>query len=107
MLTPAFCQDNIKRLFFPIFKEKANILINNLNKEVGNTQPFNMFEYISDAVFSSLTRNYIIFLNSNNQTHILYPIYFFYIETTIGFNLDVVSKQGSDLKQSVLKYLLH
>ncbi|VVC44950.1 Hypothetical protein CINCED_3A014120 [Cinara cedri] len=79
MLTPAFCSDNMKKLFFPTVKEKTDILIKNLNKEVGNTQPFNMLEYISDAVFSTLT------------------------QTTIGFNLDVVSKQGTDLKQSVLK----
>lgn len=74
MLTPAFCMDNMKRLFFPIFKEKTDILIKNLNKEVGNTQPFDMLEYISEAVFSTITRKYIIELYNS-----YYKLSFFHL----------------------------
>lgn len=52
-ITPAF-NSNILRKFFPIFNEKIQVLIKSLNKELGNTQQFDLWDYIIT------TNNYII-----------------------------------------------
>lgn len=62
LINPLFKFENLKEMFFPVFVEKSEILIQTLQKEVGKKQPFDIFEYISDITLSTICRKYL----SNN-----------------------------------------
>lgn len=59
LINPLFKLENLKEMFFPVFIDKAEILIQNLQKEVGKTQSFDIFEYLSDTTLSTICRKYL------------------------------------------------
>lgn len=57
LITPVF-NANLLDQFFPVFNEKNRILTRNLRKEVGKTQPFDLWDYIADATLDIICRKY-------------------------------------------------
>ncbi|VVC31236.1 Cytochrome P450,Cytochrome P450, E-class, group I, partial [Cinara cedri] len=54
LINPLFKYENIKEMFFPIFQEKSKLLIQNLQKEKGKTQPFDILDYASDIILNTV-----------------------------------------------------
>jgi len=57
IITPVF-NANLLEQFFPVFNEKNKILIRNLKKELGKTQPFNLWDYIAPTALDIICRKY-------------------------------------------------
>lgn len=57
-LNPAFNIIQLKQLL-PIFNEKSQNLVRNLQIEVGKTQPFDIFKYISSITLDLICRKFI------------------------------------------------
>lgn len=57
IITPVF-NANLLDQFFPVFNEKNQILIRNLQKEVDKTQPFDLWDYIANTSLDIICRKY-------------------------------------------------
>jgi len=57
LITPVF-NANLLDQFFPVFNEKNRILIENLKKELGKTQPFELSDYIRKTNLDIICRKY-------------------------------------------------
>lgn len=55
LITPIF-NANLLSQFFPVFNEKNKILIKNLEKELGKTQPFDLWDYIAPTTLNLICR---------------------------------------------------
>lgn len=59
LINPAF-NINLLKQFLPIFYEKSLTLINNLQIEVGKTQPFDLWNYMLSTTLDMICRMYIL-----------------------------------------------
>lgn len=55
IITPVF-NANLLEQFFPVFNEKNKILVRNLKKEVGKSEPFDLWDYIADTALDIICR---------------------------------------------------
>jgi len=56
---------NLLDQFFPVFNEKNKILTMNLKKELGKTQPFDLWDYIADTTLDIICRKYFNIQHNN------------------------------------------
>jgi len=69
IITPVF-NANLLEQFFPVFNEKNKILVRNLKKEVGKSQPFDLWDYIADTALDIICRecfNMKIIINTHTR----------------------------------------
>ncbi|XP_016658611.1 cytochrome P450 4C1 isoform X3 [Acyrthosiphon pisum] len=78
LITPLF-NANLLSQFFPVFNEKNKILIRNLKKELGKTQPFDLWDYIAPTTLNLICQN------------------------AMGYNLDSHSQCGSEFEKAMIK----
>ena len=57
LIAPVF-NANLLDQFFPVFNEKNRILTVNLKKELGKTQPFDLWDYIANTTLDIICRKY-------------------------------------------------
>ncbi|VVC39049.1 Cytochrome P450, partial [Cinara cedri] len=67
LINPLFKYENIKEMFFPVFQEKSKLLIQNLQKEMGKTQPFDILDYASDIILNTVCQTTMDY-NLDSQT---------------------------------------
>ncbi|KAF0760019.1 Uncharacterized protein FWK35_00004731, partial [Aphis craccivora] len=70
LITPVF-NANLLDQFFPVFNEKNRILIENLKKELGKTQPFELSDYIRKTnldIICQTAMGYNLDSQSNNES---------------------------------------
>lgn len=58
IITPVF-NSKLLEQFFPVFNEKNKILIKNLEKELGKTEHFDLWDYISPTALDIICRRYL------------------------------------------------
>lgn len=58
IITPVF-NANLLDQFFPVFNEKNQILTRNLKKELGKTEPFDLWDYIANTALDIICRKRI------------------------------------------------
>lgn len=58
-LIGAAFNSNLIRQFYNLFIEKSEILSRNLKKEIGNTQPFDLWDYIAPTTLDMIIRKFI------------------------------------------------
>ncbi|KAF0750338.1 cytochrome P450 4C1-like [Aphis craccivora] len=78
LITPVF-NANLLDQFFPVFNEKNRILIENLKKELGKTQPFDLLDYIMKINLDIIC------------------------QTAMGYNLDSQSNNESEFTEALTK----
>ncbi|VVC39214.1 Cytochrome P450, E-class, group I,Cytochrome P450,Cytochrome P450, conserved site [Cinara cedri] len=75
MLSPAFKTENLRKMFFPVIVENSEALIRDLKKQLNETQPFNLLDYVSDTTFRTI------------------------YQTTLGCNFDIEPKVEAEFKK--------
>ncbi|XP_001951034.3 cytochrome P450 4C1 [Acyrthosiphon pisum] len=78
LITPVF-NANLLDQFFPVFNEKNRILTRNLKKELGKTQPFDLWDYIADTTLDIIC------------------------QTAMGYNLDTQLNNESEFAEALTK----
>ncbi|VVC43515.1 Cytochrome P450, E-class, group I,Cytochrome P450,Cytochrome P450, conserved site [Cinara cedri] len=78
IITPVF-NANLLEQFFPVFNEKNKILIRNLKKEIGKSEPFDLWDYIADTTLDIIC------------------------QTALGYNLDTQSNSESEFAEALTK----
>ncbi|XP_050054619.1 cytochrome P450 4C1-like isoform X2 [Aphis gossypii] len=78
LIAPVF-NANLLDQFFPVFNEKSRILIENLKKELGKTQPFDLSDYIMKTNLDIIC------------------------QTAMGYNLDSQSNKESEFAEALIK----
>ncbi|CAH1715439.1 unnamed protein product [Aphis gossypii] len=80
LIAPVF-NANVLDQFFPVFNEKNRILIENLKKELGKTQPFDLLDYIMKTNLDIIC------------------------QTAMGYNLDSQSNKVSEFSDALNKIM--
>ncbi|CAH1715441.1 unnamed protein product [Aphis gossypii] len=78
LIAPVF-NANLFDQFFPVFNEKNRFLIENLKKELGKTQPFDLLDYILKINLDIIC------------------------QTAMGYNLDTQSNKESEFVEALIK----
>lgn len=60
IISPLVNTNAMLRQFFSVFNEKNQILINNLQKELGKTQMFDLWDYIANTTLDTICRKFNI-----------------------------------------------
>lgn len=80
IITPVF-NANLLEQFFPVFNEKNQILIRNLQKEVNKPQAFDLWDYIANTALDIICREFFLLLKIRlNPTKIFFFFSFIYIK---------------------------
>ncbi|KAF0752653.1 cytochrome P450 4C1-like isoform X1, partial [Aphis craccivora] len=78
LITPVFNANRLDQ-FFPVFNEKNRILIENLKKELGKTQPFDLLDYLMKTNLDIIC------------------------QTAMGYNLDTQLNKKSEFAEAITK----